>query len=72
MGGIMDAFKGGFVSLGSEIQSIFSNHGLSDSQQSEALKGQSGNGFSIDWYSKTLIAVGVVVLGAVAISKAMK
>lgn len=83
--GILDAFNsGGFVGVGEELgrrlgfgEQIAS---LPATQQAQALsdiaviKGQAPTQgrASLDWYTKTLIAVGAVVLGVVVISKSMK
>jgi hypothetical protein len=82
---ILDAFKtGGFAGIGGELGRMLGYGSqltdLTTAQRAQALsdisviKGQAPTqtGASLDWYSKTLIAAGVVIIGAVVISKSMK
>lgn len=82
--GILDAFKsGGFAGVGGEIGRML-GYGkqitdLTTEQRKQSLsdiaviKGQPATQSSgLDWYSKLLITGGLVILGAVVISKSMK
>ena len=81
--GILDAFKsGGFAGVGGEIGRMLGYGSklteLTTEQRTQALsdiaviKGQAPTQGVLDWYTKTLIFGGLVILGAVVISKSMR